>query len=89
MESHAFAKSGIWYSEWLGQRAAGIEQVHTVEENSCIWITERQFKSIFMQRDFQHLSHISVTKQKTQIHLWQCSVYLQQSVELLHISQRL
>lgn len=63
MESHASAKYGIWYSEWLGQRAAGIEQVHSVEENLCIWITERQFKSISMHKDFQQLSHISVTKQ--------------------------
>ena len=84
MESHAFAKYGIWCSGWLGQRAAGTEQVHTVEENS-----RKVIKYIFMQKDFQHLSHISVTKQYTQMHLWLCSVYLQQSVELLHISQRL
>lgn len=32
MESHAFAKYGIWYSEWLGQRAAGTEQVHCGEK---------------------------------------------------------
>lgn len=29
MESRAFAKCGILYSEWLGQRAAGTEQVHS------------------------------------------------------------
>ncbi len=63
MESHAFAKYGIWYSEWLGQRAAGTEQVHRggKKKKTCIWITERQFKS--MQKDFQYSSHISVTKQ--------------------------
>lgn len=53
MESNAFAKCGILYSEWLGQRAAGTEQVHS-GGNPCILITERQFESIFMQKDSQH-----------------------------------
>lgn len=48
MESHTFAKYGIWYS---GQRAAGTEQVHSGEKIPCICITESQFKSTFMQQN--------------------------------------
>lgn len=63
MESHTLAKYGTLFSEGLGLRAVGIEQVHSEERKSCICIAEEQFKFIFMQKHFQYLSRISVTKQ--------------------------
>lgn len=62
MESHAFAKYGIWYSEWAWSESCRDRTgAQWRKKKSGIWISERPFKST--QKDFQYSSHTLVTKQ--------------------------
>lgn len=63
MKRHAFAKYGIWYSEWLGQRAAGTEQVHAVREENNESGSLNANSNPFSCTDSQYLSHITDPKQ--------------------------